>query len=85
MYSLVDTTLIPRNRHPPPPIPLHWDSYTRGLLVSKDRRHLFVTPLRLVLKLYEANLFNQVCTYGYRDINAPQPKYFKSHMAKMNF
>jgi hypothetical protein len=22
----------------------HWDSYKRALLVSKDRRHLFVTP-----------------------------------------
>jgi hypothetical protein len=27
-----------------PPIPPHWDSYTRALLVSNDRRHLFVTP-----------------------------------------
>jgi len=27
-----------------PPIPQHWDSYTRALLASKDRRHLFVTP-----------------------------------------
>ncbi len=23
---------------------VHWDSNTRALLVSKDRRHLFVTP-----------------------------------------
>jgi hypothetical protein len=28
-----------------PPIPSHWDSYPRALLVSKDRRHLFVTPV----------------------------------------
>jgi hypothetical protein len=28
------------------PLPLHLGSYTRALLVSKDRRHLFVTPLR---------------------------------------
>jgi hypothetical protein len=27
-----------------PAIPPHRDSYTRSLLVSKDRRHLFVTP-----------------------------------------
>jgi len=27
-----------------PPFPPHCDSYTRALLVSKDRRHLFVTP-----------------------------------------
>ncbi len=27
-----------------PPIPTHWDSYTKALLVSKDRRHLFATP-----------------------------------------
>ncbi len=28
------------------PIPPHWDSYTRAFLVSKDRRHLFVTLCR---------------------------------------
>ncbi len=27
-----------------PPIPLYWDTYTRALLVSKERRHLYVTP-----------------------------------------
>jgi hypothetical protein len=27
-----------------PLYPLDWDSYTRSLLVSKDRRHLNVTP-----------------------------------------
>ncbi len=26
-----------------PPSPRHWGSYTRALLVSQDRRHLFVT------------------------------------------
>jgi hypothetical protein len=30
-----------RPRHPPP---THLGSYTRALLVSQDRRHLFVTP-----------------------------------------
>ncbi len=29
---------------PQPPPPLHLGSYTRALLVSQDRRHLFVTP-----------------------------------------
>jgi hypothetical protein len=33
----------PRPRNPPPPHP-HLGSYTRALLVSQDRRHLFVTP-----------------------------------------
>ncbi len=35
----------------PPPIPPHWDSYTRALLlVSKDRRYLFVvTPCLQVM------------------------------------
>ncbi len=28
----------------PPPLPPHLGSYTRALLVSQDRRHLFVTP-----------------------------------------
>ncbi len=32
--------LRPRNSRPPP----HLGSYTRALLVSQDRRHLFVTP-----------------------------------------
>jgi hypothetical protein len=29
------------------PLPPHWDSNTRALLVSKDRRHLFVTPAHI--------------------------------------
>ncbi len=29
---------------PPAPIPSHLGSYTRALLISQDRRHLFVTP-----------------------------------------
>jgi hypothetical protein len=33
-----------RRRNPPPP-PQHLGSYTRALLVSQDRRHLFVKPL----------------------------------------
>ncbi len=33
---------------PPPPAP-HLGSYTRALLVSRDRRHLFVTPSPLSL------------------------------------
>jgi hypothetical protein len=35
LYSLAET----------PRLPTHWVSYTRALLVSQDRRHLFVTPL----------------------------------------
>jgi hypothetical protein len=36
----------PRNS---PPLPLHLGSYTRALLVSQDRRHLFVTPCHTLL------------------------------------
>ncbi len=36
--------LRPSNSYPPPPP--HLGSYTRALLVSQDRRHLFVTPSR---------------------------------------
>ena len=36
LYSLAETPQLP-------PSP-HLDSYTRALLVSQDRRHLFVTP-----------------------------------------
>ena len=39
LYSLAE------NPQPPlPPVPPHWGSYTRALLVSKDRGHVFVTP-----------------------------------------
>ncbi len=37
LYSLAETPQLP------PPSP-HLDSYYEALLVSKDRRHLFVTP-----------------------------------------
>jgi hypothetical protein len=37
LYSLAETPQLP-------PLPPHRDSYTRALLVSKDRRHLFVSP-----------------------------------------
>ncbi len=33
-----------RPRNSPPPFPPHLGSYTRAILVSKDRRDLFVTP-----------------------------------------
>ncbi len=36
LYSLAETPL--------PPPPPHFGSHTRALLVSQDRRHLFVTP-----------------------------------------
>ncbi len=37
LYSLAETPQLP-------PLPPHLGSYTRALLVSQDRRHLFVTP-----------------------------------------
>jgi hypothetical protein len=39
LYSLAETTQPP----PLPPAP-HLVSYTRAILVSQDRQHLFVTP-----------------------------------------
>ncbi len=48
---MICTAVWLRPRKPPPPIPPHWDSYTRALLVSKDRRHLFVTPWVSTYKL----------------------------------
>ncbi len=41
--------LWPRNS----PLPPHLDSYTRALLVSKERRHLFATPWTLWTDLKE--------------------------------
>ncbi len=43
----------------PPPSPIrHWDSYMRTLLVSQDRRHLFVTPCSgyLLLNIVFSNI-----------------------------
>ncbi len=39
VHSLVESPQLP-----PPPLPPHLGSYTRALLVSRDRRHLLVTP-----------------------------------------
>ncbi len=44
--------------HPPPPT--HWDLYTRATLVSKDRRHLFITPWQQVT----VNFYVWVCGKG---------------------
>jgi hypothetical protein len=42
---LVHIVLITRDpAAPSPPPPPHMGSYTRALLASQDRRHLFVTP-----------------------------------------
>ncbi len=49
LYSLAETAVTPSY---PSPIPPHWDSCTRALLVNKDsRRHLFVTPWRQLRKI----------------------------------
>jgi hypothetical protein len=42
LYTLVE---IPQLS----PLPPHLDSYTRSLLVSQDKRHLFVTPFTAAL------------------------------------
>jgi hypothetical protein len=39
LHSLAKTP-----QSPPPPHPPHLGSYTRTLLVSQDRRHIYVTP-----------------------------------------
>jgi hypothetical protein len=47
-----------RPRNPPSPYPLpHWDSYTRAQLVSKNRRHLFVTPLSAGLFVFQSKYY----------------------------
>ncbi len=40
VYTVYETFVDPAT----PPFPLHLGSHTRALLVSPDRRHLFVTP-----------------------------------------
>jgi hypothetical protein len=44
VHILICTHWLRPCNPPPPPHPLHLSSYTRVLLVSQDRRHLFVTP-----------------------------------------
>ncbi len=50
-----------------PPSPRIWTRITRALLVSKDRRHLFVTPSRIRNK----NIFPT--SYKIRNGTAPSP------------
>ncbi len=42
---------------PQHPLPSHLDSNTRALLVSQDRRHLFVTPWLVYLKVHKNENF----------------------------
>jgi hypothetical protein len=65
-----------RNSLPGPSPPPHLGSYTRALLVSQDRRHLFVTPwlYRLNMKLDLQILFGlhvHRCTHWLRHRHPP--------------
>jgi hypothetical protein len=51
-YSLAEAPQLP-----PPPFPPHLDLYTRVLLVSKDRRHLFCNSLFLPLFSFHLLLY----------------------------
>jgi hypothetical protein len=42
----------------------HWDSYTRALLVSKDRRHLFETPCFKRSRLDRFKKYNKCLKHG---------------------
>jgi hypothetical protein len=42
------------------PLPAHLDSYTRALLVSQDRRQLFVTPLVQVKSMCEGRQYGEL-------------------------
>ncbi len=53
LYSLAET--------PQPPPPPHLDSSTRALLVSQDRRHLFMTPWYLPPQLEHTT---QLCLWS---------------------
>ncbi len=46
LYSVAET------QQPPPPSPRIWTRIRWALLVSKDRRHLFVTPCTVVILLF---------------------------------
>jgi hypothetical protein len=50
LYSLAESPQLP--------LPPHLGSYTRALLVSQDRRHLFVTPCLQMTTL--CHLFSQL-------------------------
>ncbi len=52
---------------------MHWDSYARALLVSKDRRHLFVTPwgqgfLQFTLNKCKDDFFNTLLPFPLTDL-----------------
>ncbi len=44
LFGLLCTAVLVGWDSETPPLPPRLGSYTRGLLISKDRRHLFVTP-----------------------------------------
>ncbi len=51
LFGLLCTAVLIGRDTATPPFPLHMGSYNRALLVSKDRRHLFVTnPLASVYR-----------------------------------
>jgi hypothetical protein len=49
-----------------PPLPPHWGSYTRALLVSQDRRHLFLTPWVQHSALYKKGADSVLINYSTR-------------------
>ncbi len=60
LFGLLCTAVLIGNTPPP-----HLGSYTRALLISKDRRHLFVTPCRSYFSLtVSSNSFNQNLTFA---------------------
>jgi hypothetical protein len=62
---------------PPPPLP-HLGAYTRARLVSKDRRHLFVTPWSKQSQLQEFKFF---CGGGFY-LSVPMTRYVYSCAVK---
>ncbi len=48
---------------PPPPPPPHLGSYTRALLVSQNRRHLFVTPCVSTSLAHSSIISKEFCMF----------------------
>ncbi len=65
LYSLAEI------QQPPPHFPPHLGLYTRGLLVSQDSRHLFVTPIISVQEIFNLENYSSRIAVMFEQCKTP--------------